>query len=62
MFKQIGKSIWDGAINNRKCTQEEVISRLKFINENPEQFFTSLYTYIPPKAFEKAAETPPPKL
>ena len=49
MGKQILEAIRNGVINNKECTLNEVMSRLKYINDNPEQFITSLYTYVPPK-------------
>ena len=48
MYKQIYKSILNGIVNNKNCTMKEVKTRLKYIDENPEQFFTTLYSYIPP--------------
>ena len=46
--KQIHESVLNGMMNNKKCTWNEVYSRYKYINDNPEQFFTTLYSFIPP--------------
>lgn len=46
--KQIQESVLNGMMNNKKCTWNEVYSRYKYINDNPEQFFTTLYSFIPP--------------
>ena len=54
MGKQILESILNGIVNNKNCTMKEVKTRLKYIDENPEQFFTTLYSYIPPDTFKKA--------
>ena len=51
MGKQILESIANGALNNKNCTYKEIKSRIRFIDENPEQFFTTLYTYIKPSTF-----------
>ena len=53
MGKQILDSIISGAANNKRCTYKEVSSRIKFMRDNPEQVFTTLYTYIKPDAFNK---------
>ena len=50
MLRQIGNSIQNGILNNQGVTLREVNSRLKYIDENPEKFFTTLFSYIPPKA------------
>lgn len=49
MGKQVLESITSGVMNNKKCTIKEVYSRLKYLHDNPEQFITTLYTYVPPK-------------
>ena len=49
LVNQVKESIINGAINNKKATFKEVYSRLKFIEENPEDFFTSLYSWVKPK-------------
>lgn len=46
--KQIQESVLNGMMNNKKCTWNEIYSRYKYINDNPEQFFTTLYSFIPP--------------
>lgn len=46
--KQIQESVLNGMMNNKKCTWNEVYSRYKYINDNSEQFFTTLYSFIPP--------------
>ena len=55
MGKQILESIVNGAMNNKNCTYKEIGNRLKFMHDNPEQFFTTLYTYIKPDMFKNAA-------
>lgn len=52
MGKQILESIYNGALHNKKITYKEIYSRLKFMHDNPEQFFTTLYTYLKPTAFD----------
>ena len=49
MAKQLGESIVNSAMNNKKCTAKELYSRYKYLKDNPEQFFTTLYSYVPPK-------------
>ena len=49
MGKQVLESITSGIINNKKCTIKEVYNRLKYLHDNPEQFMTTLYTYVAPK-------------
>lgn len=51
MGKQICESILNGISNNKKYTLKEVRERTKYIEQNPEQFFTTLYGYIPPHLF-----------
>ena len=48
MWKQIGDSLYNSVLNNKKCTTQEVYSRYKYLKDNPEQFFTTLYSFIPP--------------
>ncbi len=52
MFKQIGESLQNSILNNKKCTVEEVYTRYKYAKENPEKLFTTLYSYIPPESFK----------
>lgn len=52
MFVQILESIFNGAINNKNVTYRELSGRLKFMRDNPEQFFTTLYTYLKPDTFK----------
>ena len=49
MGKQILESIQNGVLNNKKCALKEVYTRYKYLKDNPEQFFTTLYTYVAPK-------------
>lgn len=58
MVKQILKSIWNSVINNKKVTYREVASRIKFMQDNPEQVFTSLYTYLPPDIAKREIKAP----
>lgn len=51
MSKQIGESLLNGISNNKQYTLKEVRERTKYIEKNPEQFFTTLYGYIPPNSF-----------
>ena len=49
MFQQILKSISNGVVNNPLVTIKETRNRINYIDNNPEQFFTTLFSYIPPK-------------
>ena len=49
MGKQILEAIKNGLINNKRCTIKEVYKRYKYVKDNPEQFFTTLYSYVAPK-------------
>ncbi len=49
MGKQVLESITSGILNNKKCTIKEVYNRLKYLHDNPEQFITTIYTYVAPK-------------
>lgn len=48
MWKQIGESLQNSVLNNKKCTADEVYSRYKYMKDNPEKLFTTLYSFIPP--------------
>ena len=50
MGKQIAESLYNSVINNKKCTAKEIYQRYKYIKNNPEKIFTTLYSYIPPEA------------
>ena len=50
MGEQIKESLKNSIMNNKKCTVKELYYRYKYVKDNPEQFFTTLYTYIPPKS------------
>ena len=49
MMKQLGQSLQNSVMNNKKCTAKEVYSRYKYFKDNPEKIFTTLYSYVPPK-------------
>ena len=49
MGQQILESIKNGIMNNKDCTFKEVMNRIKYMKDDPEQFITTLYSYVPPK-------------
>lgn len=46
MFEEIKESIINSAINNKRYTLKQIRDRLKFIDENKEQFFSTVLSFV----------------
>lgn len=46
MLKEIQESIINSAINNKRYTTKQINNRLKFIDENKEQFYSTILSFV----------------
>ena len=46
MLNEIRESVINSAINNKRYTTKQIKERLKFIDENKEQFYSTVLTFI----------------